>query len=75
MAKSTITGIGKKKRGRPTLYEGRKGEGAPQIGLRLPPEELAAVDVWIQKQAPDLSRPQAIRCLLQLGLRKSRELR
>ena len=70
MAKSTITGISKKRRGRPTLYEGREGEGAPQIGLRLPPAELAAIDVWIAKHPkPKPSRPVAIRRLVEQGLK------
>jgi len=69
MAKSTITGSSKKKRGRPALY-GSGGKGAPQIGLRLPPADLAAVDAWIKGQKePDLSRPEAIRRLVELGLK------
>jgi hypothetical protein len=51
------------------LYEGSKGQGAPQIGLRLPPPELAAVDAWIKEQPkPKPSRPVAIRRLVELGL-------
>lgn len=70
MAKSTIIGSSKKKRGRPALYEGSNGKGAPQIGLRLPPDDLAAVDAWIARQKePDLSRPEAIRRLVELGLK------
>jgi hypothetical protein len=70
MAKSTITGSSKKKRGRPALYAGSKGKGAPQIGLRLPPSELAAVDSWIGKQPkPGPSRPEAIRRLVEIGLK------
>jgi hypothetical protein len=69
MAKSTITGSSKKRRGRPTLYEGSEGKGAPQIGLRLPPSELASVDAWIREQPkPRPSRPVAIRRLVELGL-------
>ena len=69
MAKSTITGSSKKKRGRPTLYVGSDGKGAPQIGLRLPPPELAAIDTWIMEQPkPRPSRPVAIRRLIELGL-------
>jgi hypothetical protein len=60
----------KKKRGRPALYEGSNGKGAPQIGLRLPPDDLAAVDAWIAKRKePELSRPEAIRRLVEMGLR------
>jgi hypothetical protein len=70
MAKSTITGSSKKKRGRPALYAGSEGKGAPQIGLRLPPPELAAVDGWIANQPkPKPSRPVAIRRLVELGLK------
>jgi hypothetical protein len=70
MAKSTITGSSKKKRGRPTLYEGSDGKGAPQIGLRLPPPELAAIDTWIKEQPkPRPSRPVAIRRLVEIGLK------
>ena len=70
MAKSKIIGSSKKKRGRPALYEGSNGKGAPQIGLRLPPDDLAAVDAWIAKRKePDLSRPEAIRRLVAIGLK------
>jgi hypothetical protein len=52
------------------LYEGGKGKGAPQIGLRLPPSELASVDAWIREQPkPRPSRPVAIRRLVELGLK------
>ena len=73
MVKSTITGSSKKKRGRPTLYEGSQGKGAPQIGLRLPPLELDAVDAWIKDQLkPRPSRPEAIRRLVEIGLKKGK---
>jgi hypothetical protein len=50
---STPGGLSRRKnRGRPALYEGRKGKGAPQIGLRVPPVALAAIDVWIPSMAP-----------------------
>jgi hypothetical protein len=79
MAKSTILIAVKRKRGRPALYEGSNGKGAPQIGLRLPPDDLAAVDAWIAKQKePDLSRPEAIRRMVDLGLKgkwKMREIK
>src|SRR3954467_10293358 len=69
MATSRITGSSKKKRGRPVLYEGSRGKGAPQIGLRFPPDELASLDSWIKKQSePRPSRPAAIRSLVGLGL-------
>src|SRR4051812_32734718 len=69
MAKSIVTGSSKKKRGRPVLYEGGQGKGAPQIGLRLPPAELASVDAWIKHQPkPKPSRPAAIRRLVEIAL-------
>ena len=68
MAKS-IT-VNKKRRGRPTLYEGGEGKGAPQIGIRIPPDELAAVDDWIAKQKEPLSRGVAIRRLIRMALKK-----
>src|SRR5215218_6241836 len=68
MPKSTISGSSGKKYGRPALYEGSESKGAPRIGLRLPPNELEAVDSWIAKQQKPLpSRPLAIRRLVELG--------
>jgi hypothetical protein len=73
MIKSIVTGSSKKKRGRPALYEGSEGKGAPQIGLRLPPPELATVDAWIVKQPkPKPSRPVAIRRLVEMGLKSTK---
>lgn len=68
MPKSTISGGSKC--GRPALYEGSESKEAPRIGLRLPPNELEAVDSWIAKQQKPLpSRPLAIRRLVELGLK------
>lgn len=53
-----------KKRGRPKSTG--KGE---LIGVRLLPEPLAAFDSWIAKQREPLSRPEAIRRLLAIGLK------
>lgn len=50
-----------------------ESKGAPQIGLRLPPTELASVDAWIKEQPkpkPKPSRPAAIRRLVELGLKR-----
>jgi hypothetical protein len=70
MASSIIIGSNKKKRGRPALYEGSDGMGAQQIGLRMPPPDLAAVDAWIANQPkPKPSRPEAIRRLVARGLK------
>ncbi len=68
MGKS-IRVITKKRRGRPVTT----GKGT-LIGVRLLDEPLATVDAWIAKQGEaDLSRPEAIRRLVELGLKvKSR---
>lgn len=53
-----------KKRGRP------KTTGKGQlIGVRLLPEPLAALDAWIAKQREPVTRPEAIRWLVELGLK------
>jgi hypothetical protein len=63
MAKS-ISVITKKRRGRPVTT----GKGT-LIGVRLLDDPLAALDSWITKQIePDLTRPEAIRRLVELGL-------
>ena len=67
MAKSTIT-VNKKRRGRPALYTGGDGKGALLIGIRLPPDELDAIDSWISMQKETLSRPEAIRRLIKVAL-------
>ncbi|WP_267380530.1 MULTISPECIES: hypothetical protein [unclassified Sphingomonas] len=52
-----------KKRGRPATGVGT------MIGVRLQPEQLADLDRWIEKNAGlGLSRPQAIRRLLNMGM-------
>jgi hypothetical protein len=35
----------------------------------VPPAGVAELDAWIKKHAPDLSRPEAIRRLVELGLK------
>ena len=61
------------KKTRPQLYEGSEGKGAPQIGLRLPPEEIAAIDRWIDRQKETLSRPVAVRRLVAMGLEAAKK--
>jgi hypothetical protein len=61
MAKSIISDNRKKPIGRPKV-------GAILIGVRVPPADVATLDAWIKKHAPDLSRPEAIRRLVELGL-------
>ena len=58
MAKS-INDIPKKKPGRPATG---KGEG---VLVRLQPSQLAALDTWIAKQDAPLSRPEAIRAMME----------
>lgn len=52
----------KKSRGRPITT----GSGAAQL-VRMHEEQIAAVDDWREKR--DISRPEAIRQLVELGLK------
>jgi hypothetical protein len=58
MARS-INDIPKKKRGRPATG---KGEG---VLVRLQPDQLKALDSWIAKQNRPLTRPEAIRAMME----------
>lgn len=40
------------------------------IGVRLQPDELAKLDAWQAKSPSVASRPEAIRRLVELGLKK-----
>jgi hypothetical protein len=62
MAKSNKV-IPKKKRGRPAT--GRD----PLTALRLPPPLLKAVETWATKQTDEPNRSEAIRRLVELGLK------
>jgi hypothetical protein len=63
MVKSTISNIRKKKRiGRPPV-------GAIPVLVRIPPAEMKPIDDWASNQDKFLSRPEAIRRLVELGLR------
>ena len=49
---------------------GRPSTGAESVHLRVLPEQSAAIAAWISKQKePDLTRPEAIRRLVELGLK------
>jgi hypothetical protein len=49
---------------------GRPPTGAESVHLRVLPDQSAAIDVWIAKQKePELTRPEAIRRLVELGLK------
>jgi hypothetical protein len=52
----------RKSRGRPPV-------GAVPLSVRVPPEQLAEIDAWIETQDPKLSRPEAIRQLAAKGLK------
>jgi hypothetical protein len=57
MAKQTV--IAKKRRGpAPT------GKGVPVV-VRLQPPQLSALDAWIAKQNQPLTRPEAIRAMME----------
>ena len=71
--KSTPIVNKKKKMGRPLLYAEGGGKGAPLIGIRVPPRELAAIDGWIEKQKETLSRPVAIRRLVAIALEAAKK--
>jgi hypothetical protein len=64
MAKSTVSNIRKKKRiGRPPV-------GAIPVLVRIPPTEMLPIDDWISEQSNYVSRPEAIRRLVELGLKR-----
>jgi hypothetical protein len=64
----SIRDIPKKKRGRPKTT----GQGAG-IMVRAHDDFLDSLDAWITKQKePDLSRPEAIRRLVEIGLASGR---
>jgi hypothetical protein len=63
MAKS-IGDIPKKRRGRPQTGGRREG-----VMVRLEPAQFEALDAWSAEQKPEPSRPEAIRRLVELGLK------
>jgi hypothetical protein len=48
---------------------GRPSTGAESVHLRVLPDQSAAIDVWIAKQKESVTRPEAIRRLVELGLK------
>ena len=62
MKKSTISNIRKKRIGRPPV-------NAVPVLVRIPPAEIEPIDAWIAKQKPEPSRPEAIRRLVEIGLK------
>ena len=61
MGKKTV--LAKKKRGPPAT-----GKGV-QVVVRMQPAPLAALDAWVAKQKDQPSRPEAMRRLVELGLK------
>ena len=63
-----------KKAGQDTVVPKKRRGPAPtgigtSINVRLQPSELSAIDAWRSHQPDDLSRPEAIRRLAELGLK------
>jgi hypothetical protein len=53
---------------------GRPSTGAESVHLRVLPDQSAAIDGWMVKQKePGLTRPEAIRRLVELGLKVKTE--
>ena len=55
--------LAKKKRGPPAT-----GKGV-QVVVRMQPAPLAALDAWVAKQKDQPSRPEAMRRLVEIGLK------
>jgi hypothetical protein len=47
----------------------RPSTGAESVHLRVLPDQMAGIDAWIKKQNDAPSRPEAIRRLVELGLK------
>jgi hypothetical protein len=62
MGKSTVSNIRKKRIGRPPV-------NAIPVLVRIPPAEIEPIDEWISGQKPRPTRPEAIRRLVELGLK------
>jgi hypothetical protein len=63
MAKSIV--VGPKKRGRPST-----GGRDPLTSVRLPPELGKAIDTWALKTGGGITRSEAIRRLVEIGLKR-----
>jgi hypothetical protein len=57
----------KPKLGRPKTT----GTGQPQV-VRMHDRQIAAIDAWIVAQDAEISRPEAIRRLVELGLKSKK---
>ena len=58
MMMRAIPDIGKKK--------GRPAVGSTGVLVKLPPDDLELLDLWIKATAPDASRPEAMRRILRM---------
>ncbi|MEY9227724.1 cytochrome c553 [Bradyrhizobium japonicum] len=68
--KSRVKGQKRPKIGGPKMGRPRTtGTGTPTL-VRLHDQQLAAIDAWIAAQDGEISRPEAIRRLIELGLSK-----
>jgi hypothetical protein len=47
----------------------RSAETGTLVGVRLQADQLKAIDTWAAKQKPPVTRPEAIRGILELGLK------
>jgi len=50
----------------------RPAAAGSMIGVRLQPEALAALDTWISEQPDAPTRPEAVRRLIEAGLKTER---
>jgi hypothetical protein len=62
MAKSSYDNIAKPVRK-------RSAKTGTLVGVRLQPEQIKAIDTWAAKQKPSVTRPEAIRGIIELGLK------
>ena len=63
MAKSSYETIAKKP------VRKRSAQCGKLVGVRLQPEMISAVDAWAAKQKTPVTRPEAIRGILEIGLK------
>jgi hypothetical protein len=47
----------------------RSAKAGTLVGVRLQPEMISAVDDWAAKRKPRVTRPEAIRGILEIGLK------
>lgn len=50
----------------PNHYKNQNTPFGTQIGLKLSKDDLELLDLWIAANAPDVSRPEAMRRILRL---------